>query len=360
MIVLRKPGKPSYKTLKAYRPIALISTMAKLLTSIIAESLSQIVEQHQILPKTHFGGRPGRSMTNTVHYLVHKITTAWRENKVVSVLYLDVKGAFPNAVPERLIRNLKKRQIPALIVNFVKLLLSNRKTKLKFDDHISEAITVNNGIGQGDPLSMILYILYNADLLDIPNNPQKEDGIGYIDDIALLAIAANFIETTRIIRDMMMREDGGEEWSISHNSRFKVIKSAISHYTRSTKLDPDLENSCIPLFRPMLILGNQTVQEVKCYKYLGIQIDSQLKWKEQAQRALSNATKWILQFRRLSKPSTGISPKLMRQLYLAVALPKITYGIDLWYTPPAKPVGHTRNTGSVSALCSLQKAQRIA
>ena len=64
----------------------------------------------------------------------------------------------------------------------------------------------------------------------------KEDGIGYIDDIALLAIAANFIETTRIIRDMMTREDGGEKWSISHNSRFKVIKSAISHYTRSTKL----------------------------------------------------------------------------------------------------------------------------
>ena len=151
--------------------------------------------------------------------------------------------------------------------------------------------------------------------------------------------------------------NSGEEWSISHNSRFKVIKSAISHYTRSTKPDPDSENSCIPLFRPALILGNQMVQEVKCYKYLGIQIGLQLKWKEQAQRA---ATKWILQFHILSKPSTSVSPKLMRQLYLAVALPKITYGIDLWYTPPAKPVGRTRNTGSVSALCSLQKAQKIA
>ena len=58
MVVLRKPGKPSYETPKAYRPIALISTMAKLLTLIVAGNLSQIVEQHQILPKTHFGGRP--------------------------------------------------------------------------------------------------------------------------------------------------------------------------------------------------------------------------------------------------------------------------------------------------------------
>jgi hypothetical protein len=26
----------------------------------------------------------------------------------------------------------------------------------------------------------------------------------------------------------------------------------------------------------------------------------------------------------------------MRQLYLAVAVPKITYGLDVWYTPPHK------------------------
>ena len=50
----------------------------------------------------------------------------------------------------------------------------------------------------------------------------------------------------------------------------------------------------------------------------------------------------------------------MWQLYLAVVLPKITYGIDVWYTPPTKPAGYTRNTGSVGVLRNLKKAQRIA
>jgi Reverse transcriptase (RNA-dependent DNA polymerase) len=118
-IVLRKPGKPSYETPKAYRPIALICTMAKVLTSIVAENLSRIVEQHRLLPKNHFGGRPGRSTADAVHYLVDKIHKAWRSNKVVSVLFLDVEGAFPNAVTSRLIHNLKKRRIPTSIVNFV-------------------------------------------------------------------------------------------------------------------------------------------------------------------------------------------------------------------------------------------------
>ena len=50
----------------------------------------------------------------------------------------------------------------------------------------------------------------------------------------------------------------------------------------------------------------------------------------------------------------------MRQLYLAVALLKITYSIDVWYTLLSKPTGYTRNTGSVGALHNFEKIQRIA
>ena len=43
---------------------------------------------------------------------------------------------------------------------------------------------------------MLLYILYNADLLDIPNNQENEGAIGYVDDIALITIGDNLEETT--------------------------------------------------------------------------------------------------------------------------------------------------------------------
>ncbi len=47
-------------------------------------------------------------------------------------------------------------------------------------------------------------------------------------------------------------------------------------------------------------------------------------------------------------------------MYLAVALSKIAYGMDVWYILPHKPVGTTRNTRSVGSLRSLQKIQCIA
>jgi ribonuclease HI/endonuclease/exonuclease/phosphatase family metal-dependent hydrolase len=359
-VVLRKPGKPSYEVPKAYRPIALISTTAKVLSAIVAENLSRLVEVHHLLPKNHFGGRPGRSTADAVQYLVHKICETWRTNKVISVLFLDIEGAFPNAVTARLIHNLKRRRVPTAIVNFVEKLLHNRKTRLKFDDYISDIISITNGIGQGDPLSMLLYILYNADLLDLPDNPAEEDALGYVDDIALFSTGEDFDETTNRLRTMMIKEDGGLQWSRNHNSKFEVSKSAILHFSKKTIPDPDSESNRIPLPKPDLVLEGQTVKEVTSFKYLGIQIDANLRWKEQAQRATANATKWILQYRRLTRPSTGVKAKLMRQLYLAVALPKITYGIDIWYTPPSKPTGSTRNKGSVGALRNLQKIQRIA
>jgi len=56
MVVLRKPGKPNYKIPKAYHPIALLCMIPKVLTVIVAESISHLVEKDALLPDTHFGG----------------------------------------------------------------------------------------------------------------------------------------------------------------------------------------------------------------------------------------------------------------------------------------------------------------
>jgi hypothetical protein len=66
-IVLRKPGKPNYEIPKAHRPIPLISTMAKVLTAIIAENLSEVVEQHQQPPSEDAFWRTPRTVNDGRH-----------------------------------------------------------------------------------------------------------------------------------------------------------------------------------------------------------------------------------------------------------------------------------------------------
>ena len=107
-VVLRKPGKPDYTTPKAYRPIALLNTMSKLLTALVADRTTSILERYNQLPSTHFGGRPGCSSTDSIHLLETTVRNAWRNGKVASALFLDIEGAFPNAVKNRLIHNMRR------------------------------------------------------------------------------------------------------------------------------------------------------------------------------------------------------------------------------------------------------------
>ncbi|KAJ3518307.1 hypothetical protein NMY22_g13741 [Coprinellus aureogranulatus] len=352
--VLRKPGRPTYEVAKSYRPIALLSTIGKVLSSIVADDISRLIEEHELLPPTHFGGRPNRTTTDALHYLVMRIKQAWRRGDVVSVLFLDVEGAFPNAVTDKVLHNMRKRRIPERYVNMVANMLEGRKTKLRFDDFLSEFIHIDNGIGQGCPLSMILYIIYNADMIELRRPGTNAGAVGYVDDIALIAEGSNFTESTAILKDMMECRNGGLHWSKSHNSKFEMTKVAIMHFTRSTARGKRRETA------PDLVLEGTTIAKVESYKYLGVIMDPELRWRAQEDRAVTKGLQWVALFKRLSNTRYGINVKLMRHLYRAVGIPKMTYAAEIWYDPPRKPEGKTRRIGSVSALARLKKVQRIA
>ncbi|KAG2074575.1 hypothetical protein BDR04DRAFT_954218, partial [Suillus decipiens] len=103
------------------------------------------------------------------------------------------------------------------------------KMQLYFDGYTSDWIDINNGIGQGDPLSIILYIIYSADLVDIAKPCQGRESLSeltlaFIDDTALVAIGKDFTNTHRILKDMLEHPGGGFNWLWDHNSRFETNK----------------------------------------------------------------------------------------------------------------------------------------
>src|ERR1700720_3860668 len=49
--------------------------------------------------------------------------------------------------------------------------------------------------------------------------------------------------------------------------------------------------------------------------------------------------------------------KGLRQLYLTVSVPGITYAVEVWYTAVCQPSGHTRKKGSVAITNKLRSTQ---
>lgn len=204
--------------------------MWKVLAGIVAEHLSFYTEKYHLLPDHHFGGHPGRTITDALHLLTYRIKDAWRKGKVASVLFLNIEGAFPNAVPKKLIRNMKHWGVPSKIINLMASMLTNRETKICFNDYTSEAIRLDNGIEQGDPLSMGLYQFYNADLLDIPLEPNQLT-IAYVNDAIIYASGNSFEETHKSIVDMMTKDNRVTNWSKDHNSPLEYSKLVLIDFS---------------------------------------------------------------------------------------------------------------------------------
>lgn len=112
-VVLRKSAMADYRTPKAYRPIALLNTMGKIMEAVIARRLSYLVEAHQMLPARHIGGRKMRSTEHALHIIIGKIHEAWNRKKgqVASLLLLDVCGAYDNVSHSRLLACLEPAHV---------------------------------------------------------------------------------------------------------------------------------------------------------------------------------------------------------------------------------------------------------
>ncbi|CAG7850839.1 SubName: Full=Uncharacterized protein {ECO:0000313/EMBL:CCA73447.1} [Serendipita indica DSM 11827] len=358
-VVLRKPGKPAYNVAKAYRPIALLNTLGKLLSALMAEDISYLCEQHQLLPKSQFGGRPGRTTTDALHLPTCEIKNAWRKGKVVSALFLDIQAAFPNVVKPILVENMREKGIPETYVQTIEDMLTGRTSRLKFDGTHSELRPIANGNSQGCPLSMILYLFYIAPLLEIANREDQRT-IGFVDDTTIIAIGSSFTETHSTLKEMMERPGGVLDWSYRHNSPLEISKLALIDFTRSTNKWTESTALTLNTHNVHGVSTPAIISPSKSYKLLGVILDNQLRWNKHEELVHARAVKWTALFSRIHRTLHGLPIRMGRQLYKAVAIPRIQYAADLWYTPLHASTNETKRAGSVAVTNKLQGIQRRA
>ena len=166
IIPLKKPGKEDYTTAKSWRPISLLATLGKILESVVAERISHAVETYGLLPTNHFGARKQRSAEQALLLLQEEIYTAWRGRKILSLISFDVKGAYNGVCKERLLQRMKARGMPEELCRWIAAFCSERTASIQVNGQASETRRLPQaGLPQGSPLSPILFLFFNADLV---------------------------------------------------------------------------------------------------------------------------------------------------------------------------------------------------
>jgi hypothetical protein len=165
-VVIPKPNKPDYSNPKAYRPIALLNCLGRVLEKLMATCLSSMSESHNFLHPDQIRGRPQRSAIDAVMVLVYDVDMAKSRNLSSAALFLDVRGAFDNVSSNRLLHTLHHLGCPAPIMSWSASLLTSRSTALSFDGRTDQQRPITTGIPQGSPASPILFLLYLHPLFD--------------------------------------------------------------------------------------------------------------------------------------------------------------------------------------------------
>ncbi|PSK37231.1 hypothetical protein B9Z65_1973 [Elsinoe australis] len=264
IVVLRKLGKADYTIPKAYRPISLIPTISKGLEAVIAARLSYIAERYKLLPENHFGARPKRSAEQALNLVIEKIYQAWRKRKILTLVSFDVKGAFNGVHAHVLEQRLRARRVPEQAVQWIRNFCSERRAKVTLGSYESEPRDIEYpGIPQGSPLSPLLYIFYNADLVEKAID-EKGRAIGFVDDFNAWVVGEDEIQTTRLIQSTVIPH--AERWAKQSGAIFETDKTSLIHFTRSKTCND----------RRPLYFGNDEIKPQDCVKVLGVILDKKL------------------------------------------------------------------------------------
>jgi hypothetical protein len=267
-VALRKPGKPSYSDPGAWRPIALLSTIGKVIETLIAKRLSKVAEENGLLPEAQMGARAGRSTETALELLTRQIHTIWGSKRhVATLLSIDISGAFDRVNPTRLLDILRKKSLPFWIVQWIQAFISERNTTIVIQGHETPLSRVEIGVPQGSPLSPILFLLYTASLHKTCNRPKEGlGGIGFSDDVNLLAYSQstedNCRKLERVHQELL-------QWASKHGMQFAPQKYELIHFSRKYKKFN---------MQASIQIGEMEKCPSQSVRILGIWVDPKLKW----------------------------------------------------------------------------------
>ncbi|KAJ6437636.1 endonuclease/exonuclease/phosphatase [Purpureocillium lavendulum] len=283
--------KPDYAVAKAWRPISLLSTLGKVLESVVVERISHAVETYGLLPTSHFGARKQRSAEQALMLLQEQIHAAWRGRQVLSLVSFDVAGAYNGVCKARLVQRMRARGLPEGLLRWLEAFCSGRTAALQLNGQLTDTqILPQAGLPQGSPLSPVPFLFFNADLVQ-----QQIDcyggSVAFVDDYTAW-VTGPTAQSNRVgIEAIISRALDRERRS---GATFEADKTSIIHFTRKAfKFDTQA-----------FVIKARTVEPKRHVKVLGMIMDSSLKYKEHLARASAKALESTMELQRLR----GLTP----------------------------------------------------
>ncbi|KAF8698236.1 hypothetical protein AX14_001177 [Amanita brunnescens Koide BX004] len=201
-VIIPKPKKADYTIPKAYRPIALLNTMGKLLTKIIAHRMQFDAAAFSLLHEGQCGGIQKHATIDAGLSLLDFINTNRERGWHVSVCAIDIAQFFPSINHHAAKCILMKLGFSHILTNLIASYFTGRTTVYRWDSATSQPYDFNLGTPQGDCLSPILSALFLSVAIKhvFPHSlpPRSSRCLFFVDDGALFTASPSLTKNHRL------------------------------------------------------------------------------------------------------------------------------------------------------------------
>jgi hypothetical protein len=288
-----------------YRPISLTCILCKTLEHVICSNMWSHIENAEIIKDNQHGFRKGLNTTTQLLHVVHFAAEAIDKQNDYHMVSFDFSKAFDRVPHNLLLHKLVNFNFDVNCVAWIKDWLKNRTSRVAVNGSMSYEFDIHSGVPQGSVLGPLLFILY---VNDISDEIKFSECRLYADDTVLCSNLSQ--RPDGLQNDINALYQWGNKWGM----QFNLSKCAHMQFGKAS-----------PTIR--LKLGDSCIPNASTIKYLGVHIDSDLKWNTHVTKTVAKANRSLgLIKRNLREAPT----KTKLVAFNSVVRPILEYASQVW------------------------------
>ena len=303
-----KRGSPY--SIQNYRPISIVSNISKIFESIMHKRLSKFFASQGLLSEYQFGFRKERNTEMAIFTLVDRVIPAIRFKQYAICVFLDFSACFDTLCRDTLITKLYRYGVRGPPLELIKSYFSNRTQSVNYGGVSSRASLQSLGVIQGSRCGPLYYDIYSSDLKHLCS---EDEFLMFADDTSLIYTGTDLPALTEHV-----------------NQRLSVVSDWCKYNKLSlngNKCKYMLITTKIVNSDPTIKLDDVPVSRVKNFKYLGVQLDHNLKFHDHIEYLCSKMNQMCGVTYRLKD---NLNVESAKNLYYSCIYSVLRYCIGIW------------------------------